>query len=172
MLQTLGPGLRHSPVARDQMDQLRKQTDLSRERPSRRSWLPARRPTKAIGKHRRAFPRLRRTKPAAEVRVARVVDLHELEGDPTYRADQGLLKFGAEIHPLRGHVRVEIETPTESRQGIAMTVVILLGMGAVLGACGFAACDFWRLPPAFSAGVTILMFVSPVITYLGLRRRG
>lgn len=154
------------------MDQLRRQTDLSRERPSRRSWLPAHRPTKAIGKHRRARLRLRRTRPAAEVPVARIINLSELEGDPTDRADQGMLTLDLEIRPLRGQIRLGIEAPADSRQGIAMTAVILLGMGGVLGACGFAASHFWRLPPAFSAVVTALLFVSPIITYSGLRRRG
>jgi hypothetical protein len=153
------------------MDQLDKETDLSRERPSRRSRLSGRRTPRAIGRHRRTLPRLDRKNRAVEVRVVRVLDLTTLEGDPTYRADEGLLKLGAEVRPFRGQARVDIEAPAESQPGTAITAAILLGMGAILGGCGLAAGYFWRFPSALSAIIAILLFVSPVITYMGLRRR-
>jgi len=82
------------------MDQLSSEIDLSRERPSRRSRLPARRPTRAIGTRRRALPLWGRKRLSAKVRVARIVDLPDLEGDPSYRADEGLFRLGAAIRPL------------------------------------------------------------------------
>jgi hypothetical protein len=101
-----------------------------------------------------------------------VTDLDQLEGNPTSRADPGLASFGAEVHPLRGWFRVNMQAPADSGPGTAMTAVVLLGTGAFLGACGLVAGDLWRFPSAVSAIVTALMFVSPVITYIGLRRRG
>jgi hypothetical protein len=105
-----------------------------------------------------------------KVHVVRVLDLPALEGDPTYRADEGLLRLGAEVRPFRGHVRVDMEAPVESQPGTAMTAAILLGTGTFLGACGLAAGYLWRFPSAFSAILAIVLFVSPVITYMGLRR--
>jgi hypothetical protein len=105
------------------------------------------------------------------VRVTRVTDLPKLEGDPTSRADQGLFRLDAEIHPLRGHVRFEIEAPAGSQQGTAAIVVILLVTGAFLGAGTLAAADHWRFPPVLSAIITALLFVSPVLTYVAIRRR-
>lgn len=151
------------------MDQLGKETDLSRERPSRRSRWPARRTTRAIGRHRRTLLRL--TWKRSAVRVERVTDLPALEGDPTYRADEGLLRLGVEARPFRGQFRVDLEAPVESQPATAMAAAILRGMGAVLGACGLAAGYLWRFPSAFSAIFAILLFVAPVITYIGLRRR-
>lgn len=53
-----------------------------------------------------------------------------------------------------------------------MTVVILLGLGAFLGACGVAACHVWRLPPTASVIAVGTLFISPLITYAMLRRGG
>jgi hypothetical protein len=153
------------------MDQLGKETDLSRERPSRRSRWPARRTTRAIGRHRRALTPLKRKGRAGQVPVTRVLDLPALEGDPTDRADVGLLRLDAEVRPLRGHVRLGFEAPVESQPGTAMTAAILLSTGAILAGCGLAAGYFWRFPPMASMVITVLLFLSPVITYMGLRWR-
>lgn len=153
------------------MDQLGKETDLSRERPSRRSRLSARRKPRATGRHRRTPPRLGRKARAVRVREERVLDLTTLEGDPTYRADEGLLKFGAEVRPFRGQARVDIEAPVESQPGTAITAGILLGTGAILGGCGLAAGCFCRFPSVPSAIIAALLFLSPIITYVGLHRR-
>jgi hypothetical protein len=157
------------------MDELTKQTDLSRERPSRRSLLPPWRPASAIGRHRRTVPLLsritNRIRPGRRVRVDRETDLPTLEGDPTSRADLGLFRLEAEIHPLRGHVRIEIEAPAQSQQGTAVIVIMLLVTGAILGAAALAADARWRFPSAVSAIVTALLFVSPILTYIAMRRR-
>lgn len=154
------------------MERLGKETDLSQELPTRRSWWSARRPTRSIGKHRRKVARPWRARRPAQVAVARIIDLPELEGDPTYRADQGLVRLEAEMRPLRGQMRLEIEAPAGSPSSVAMTVLILFGTGAALGVGGFAAADLWRFPPALSAIAVTLLFVSPLIAYLGLCRRG
>jgi hypothetical protein len=152
------------------MERLGKETDLSQELPTRRSWLPARRPARSIGKHRRKVPR--RARRPAQVTVTRIIDLPKLEGDPTYRADQGLVRLGAEMRPLRGQVRLEIEAPAGSSPSVAMTVLMLFGTGAALGVGGFVAADLWGFPPALSVLAVTLLFVSPLIAYLGLCRRG
>jgi hypothetical protein len=82
------------------MDQLSSEIDLCRERPSRRSRLPVCRPTRAIGTRRRTLPLWGRKRLSAKVRVARTVDLPNLEGDPSYRADEGLFRLGAAIRPF------------------------------------------------------------------------
>ncbi len=69
-------------------------------------------------------------------------------------------------------MRLEIEAPAGSPSSVAMTVLILFGTGAALGVGGFAAADLWRFPPALSAIAVTLLFVSPLIAYLGLCRRG
>jgi hypothetical protein len=153
------------------MGKLGKVTDLSYERPSRRSWLPSSRPARGIGRHRHTSRRWWPDNRTTEVRVGRALDLPKLEGDPTYRADPGLLRLGAQARPLRGEIQFEIEAPAASPQGTAMTVVILLGTGAGLGACGFAACEVWHLPAILSVAAVALLFVSPLITYVRLRRR-
>jgi hypothetical protein len=164
------------------MDQLSSETDLSHELPSRRSWLRSRRLIRALGTRlgrgpgRKTPARWRNTPVrwrkarAAGGQVTQVIDLTEVEGNPTPRADPGLLRLGVEAH-LRGQLRMEIEAPAESAQGTAMTVVILLLTGAILGAFGLAAGQVWGLPVALSAAGVLVLFVSPVILFCWLRRR-
>jgi hypothetical protein len=118
------------------------------------------------------MPLPKRTRHARKVRVVRTIDLSELEDGPTPRADPGLLRFGADIRPLRGQARIWIETPAESRQGTAMTAVILLGAGALLGIGGFAVGSLCRFPSFCSVIAAALLLVAPVITYIWLNDGG
>jgi hypothetical protein len=153
------------------MGEIGNETDLSRERPSRRSWWPSRRFAGIIGGRLRT-PRRQRPNPGTEeIQVARTTDLPKLEGDPTDRADPGLVKFGAHARPLRGEVEIQLEAPAESPQATAMTVVILLGLGAVLSACGVAVGAMAHLPLIVAAPAVLLLFFSPLITFAWLGRR-
>jgi hypothetical protein len=163
------------------MDQLSSETDLSHELPSYRSWLRSRPLIRALntrlghapGRKRPTrwwnTPVRRRNALVAVGQVTQVIDLTKVEGNPTPRADPGLLRLGVEAD-LRGQLRVEIEAPAESAQGTAMTVVILLLTGAIVGAGGLAAGQVWGLPVAVSAAGVLVLFVSPVILFCWLRR--
>jgi hypothetical protein len=153
------------------MDQPGRETDLSREPPTRRSRWPASLFTRATGRHRRKIPLPKRKRHEVDVPVARVVDLTALEGNPTERAEVGLLKLDVEVRPLRGFIRGRVEAPVDSQPGVAMTVVILLGTGAFLGACGLAAGHLGLFSPVAAAVVAVLLFLSPVILYMRLRRK-
>ena len=154
------------------MERLGKETDLSQELPSRRSWLPARRPTRVIGRHRRAVRRRWRGGRASRVAPVRIIDLPKIEGDPTSRADPGLVRVGAEMRPLRGQVWMEMEAPAGSPSSVAMIVVVLFGTGAILGVCGFVAGDLWGFPPVCSVIAVAVLFLSPLVAYLRLSRHG
>lgn len=153
------------------MDELRQDADFSQIRPSRRARVPARNPLKAIGKHGRALRRSRRAKRERAVQVRQSTDLTRLEGGPTDRADPAYLKIRTHVRPLRGEFDWMIETPSESPQGVAMTVVILLGAGAMLGGGGFVALHLWGFPHVLSVIIVALLFVSPFIAFFILRPR-
>lgn len=153
------------------MEQVPKETDLSHEQPSRRSLLPGRRPARAIGRHRRAGSLLSRLRLRRRARVTRITDLSAIEGDPTSRANPGVVRLSAELRPLRGIFSIDMEAPAESSSGTAASVVMLLVTGALLGAGALAAGSYWRFPPAVSAVITALLFVSPILTYIAIRRR-
>ncbi len=103
--------------------------------------------------------------------MARVTDLSRLEGDPTSRANPGVLRLSAEIRPFRGTLSFGVEAPAESQPGTAASVIMLLMTGALLGAGALGAGSYWRFPPVVSAIMTALLFASPILTYIAIRRR-
>lgn len=103
--------------------------------------------------------------------MTRVTDLSAIEGDPTSRANPGVVRLSAELRPFRGTFSIDMEAPAESASGTAASVVMLLVTGALLGAGALAAGSYWRFPPAVSAAITALLFVSPILTYIAIRRR-
>jgi hypothetical protein len=150
------------------MNPIGRETDLSRTRPSRRANI--RNPLKAIGRHRR-LPRVRRPGLRASVPVDRVTDLTKLPGgEPSARADVDL-KITAQARSRRGAIGLKIETGSFTPQGTAMTVIMLLGTGALLGASGFVASQLWLLPVGFSISLVGGLFLSPLIAYSILRPR-
>lgn len=151
------------------MNEPGRETDLSRIRPGYRARILN--PLKAIGKHRR-LPHLRRARQGAEIPASRVTDLTQLpEGNPSSRADPEFLRISARARPLRGEIYWEIETSSRSPQGAAMTVIMLLGAGALLGGCGLLVAHMWRLPFGPSAIISSLLLALPLIVYYFLRPR-
>lgn len=154
------------------MDELSKDTDLSRVRPTRRASTPGN-PLKALGRGR-AFRLLRRRRQRQdrEVLVNRSTDLTELEGVPGPRADSGApFEVSIEGRHWWTHIKIMLVAPVHSPQGIALTTAGLLITGAFLGGCSCAVGYMWGvaiLPTAIVAG---LLFLSPIVTYFLLRPR-
>jgi hypothetical protein len=78
------------------MDNLSRETDLSNERPSRRSELSPRLLLSDLGGRGPAFSWLRKLRPAARIQPDRITNLPDLEGDPSPRAYLGLPDARAE----------------------------------------------------------------------------
>jgi len=145
-----------------------RRTDLSRNKPGYRSRI--RDPETAI-RTRRLLPRpwtLRRR----PVPVEREIDLTvEPEGEPTARADADELFIEAHVRSHWSDISWTIFTRSDSPQGTATTVMMLLGTGAGLAVGGFLAAHAWALPVAAALPIVALLLLAPLGAYLLLRPR-